>query len=79
MYVKITASDQVLQNFSYLPLVSGQVYSANHAKQGDVEYYTFFDVIVDEKTIVRGVHESRLQVLSKEEVREYRINQIIKL
>ena len=77
MYVKINASDQVLQNFSYLPLVSGQVYQANHAKQGDVEYHTFFDVIVDWKTIVRGVHESRLQILTKEEVREYRINQII--
>ena len=77
MYVKITATDQDLESFCYLPLVSGQVYQANHSKQGDVEYNTFFDVIVDWKTIVRGVHESRLQILTKEEIREYRINQII--
>lgn len=77
MYVKITATDQDLESFCYLPLKSGEVYRANHAKQGDVEYYTFFDVIVNDEIIVRGVHESRLQILSKEEVREYRINQII--
>jgi len=76
MYVKITASYQELESFCYLPLVSGQVYQANHAKQGDV-YHTFFDVIVDKQIIVRGVHESRLQILTQEEIREYRINQII--
>ena len=77
MLVKITATYQDLESFCYLPLVSGQVYQANHAKQGDVEYNTFFDVIVDKQIIVRGVHESRLQILTQEEIREYRINQII--
>lgn len=77
MYVKITATDQDLESFCYLPLKSGEVYAANHAKQGDVEYHTFFDVIVDKQIIVRGVHESRLQILTQEEIREYRINQII--
>lgn len=77
MYVKITATDQVLEQFCYLPLKSGEVYAAKHSTQGDVEYHTFFDVIVNGEIMVRGVHESRLQVLSKEELREYRINQII--
>jgi hypothetical protein len=77
MFVKITATDQVLEQFCYLPLKCGEIYSAKHSTQGDVEYHTFFDVIVDWKIIVRGVHESRLQILTKEEIREYRINQII--
>jgi hypothetical protein len=77
IYVKITATDQVLEQFCYLPLKSGEIYAAKHSTQGDVEYNTFFDVIFDEETIVRGVHETRLKVLTKEEIREYRINQII--
>jgi|LakMenE18May11ns_1017448.scaffolds.fasta_scaffold9287610_2 hypothetical protein len=77
IYVKITATNQDLESFCYLPLKSGEVYAAKHSTQGDVEYHTFFDVIVDKQTIVRGVHESRLKVLSQEEIREYRINQII--
>jgi len=77
MYVKITTTDQVIEQFCYLPLVSGEVYEAKHSTQGDVEYHTFFDVIVNDEIIVRGMHESRLKVLSQEEIREYRINQII--
>ena len=56
IYVKITASDQDLESFCYLPLKSGEVYEAKHSTLDDVEYHTFFDVIVDWKTIVRGVH-----------------------
>ena len=48
-----------------------------HSRQYDVEYNTFFDVIFDEETIVRGMHESRLQILTQDEVRDFRINQII--
>jgi len=77
MYVKITATDQVIEQFCYLPLKSGEVYEAKHSTQGDVEYHTFFDLIVNDEIIVRGMHESRLKVLSQEEIREYRINQII--
>jgi hypothetical protein len=77
IYVKITATDQVLEQFCYLPLKSGEIYEAKHSKQGDVEYNTFFDVIVNDEIMVRGMHESRLQILTKEEIREYRINQII--
>lgn len=81
MYVKITATDQDLESFCYLPLKSGEVYAAKHSTlrwaQGDVEYNTFFDVIFDEETIVRGMHESRLQILTQDEVRDFRINQII--
>ena len=77
MYVKITATDQDLESFCYLPLKSGEVYAANYSKINGVECNTFFDVIFDEETIVRGMHESRLQILSKDEVRDFRINQII--
>ena len=77
MYVKITATDQDLESFCYLPLKSGEVYAAKHSTQGDVEYNTFFDVIFDEETIVRGMHESRLQILTQDEIRDFRINQII--
>jgi hypothetical protein len=77
IYVKITATDQVLEQFCYLPLKSGEIYEAKHSTLDDVEYNTFFDVIVNDEIMVRGMHESRLQILTKEEIREYRINQII--
>jgi hypothetical protein len=77
MYVKITATDQLLKDFCYLPLKSGEVYAAKHSILDDVEYNTFFDVIVDDEIMVRGVHESRLQILTQDEVRDFRINQII--
>ena len=77
MYVKITATDQLLEQFCYLPLKSGEIYEAKHSRQGDVEYNTFFDVIVNGEITVRGVHESRLQILTQDEVRDFRINQII--
>ena len=77
MYVKITATDQDLKSFCYLPLKSGEVYAAKHSRQGDFEYDTFFDVIVDDEIMVRGVHESRLQILTQDEIRDFKINQII--
>ena len=77
MYVKITATDQDLESFCYLPLKSGEVYQANYSKIGNDEYKTFLDVIVDEETIVKGVHESRLQILTQDEIRDFKINQII--
>ena len=77
MFVKITATDQVIEQFCYLPLKSGEVYAANYSKIGDVEYYSHFDVIVDNQIIVKGVHESRLQILTQDEIRDFRINQII--
>ncbi len=77
MYVKITATDQDLESFCYLPLKSGEVYAAKHSTLDDFEYDTFFDVIVDDEIMVRGVHESRLQILTQDEVRDFRINQII--
>lgn len=77
MYVKITATDQDLESFCYLPLKSGEVYAAKHSRQGDVEYNTFFDVIFNDEITVRGMHESRLQILTQDEIRDFRINQII--
>ena len=77
MYVKITATDQDLKSFCYLPLKSGEVYAAKHSTLDDFEYDTFFDVIVDDEIMVRGMHESRLQILTQDEVRDFRINQII--
>ena len=77
MYVKITATDQDLESFCYLPLKSGEVYAAKHSTLDDFEYNTFFDVIFDEETIVRGMHESRLRILNQDEIRDFRINKII--
>lgn len=76
MYVKIIATDQELEQFCYLPLVSGEVYKAHYSKVNGVEYKTYFDVI-DDEIIVRGVHKIRLQVLNKAEIRDYKINQIL--
>jgi hypothetical protein len=76
IYVKITATNVALEQFCYLPLKSGEVYAAKHSTQGDVEYNTFFDVIVNE-TIVTGVHESRLKVLNKDEVRDFKLEKIL--
>jgi hypothetical protein len=76
IYVKITATNVELEQFCYLPLKSGEVYAAKHSTQGDVEYNTFFDVIVNE-TIVTGVHESRLKVLNKDEVRDFKLEKIL--
>ena len=81
MYVKITATDQDLKSFCYLPLKSGEVYEAKHSTIDDVEYNTFFDtffdVIFNDEITVRGMHESRLQILTQDEIRDFRINQII--
>ncbi len=77
MYVKITATDQVLEDFCYLPLKSGEIYSAMNSKVNGQSINTFYDVIVDEQTVVSGVHESRLEILTHIEVREYRINKIL--
>lgn len=77
MLVKITATDQLLKDFCFLPLKSGEIYEAKHSTLDDVEYNTFFDVIFDKETIVRGMHESRLQILTQDEIRDFRINQII--
>ena len=77
MLVKITATDQVIEQFCYLPLISGEIYEAKHSTLDDVEYLTFFDVIVNDEITVRGMHESRLQILTQDEVRDFRINQII--
>ena len=77
MYVKITATDQDLKSFCYLPLKSGEVYEAKHSTIDDVGYNTFFDVIFNDEITVRGMHESRLQILTQDEIRDFKINQII--
>ena len=77
MYVKITATDQDLKSFCYLPLKSGEVYEAKHSTIGEFEYNTFIDVIFNDEITVRGMHESRLQILTQDEIRDFKINQII--
>ena len=77
IYVKITATNVELEQFCYLPLKHGEVYQANYSKQGDVEYKTFFDINFDNNTIVTGVHESRLKVLDKDEVRDFKLQKIL--
>ena len=70
MLVRITATDQDLESFCYLPLKSGEVYFANQVGT------KYFDVIFDNQTIVRGMHESRLQILDQAQIRDFRINQL---
>lgn len=77
MLVKITATDQDLESFCYLPLKSGEVYQANYSKNDNVESHAFFDVIFNDEITVRGMHESRLRILNQDEIRDFRINQII--
>jgi len=77
MLVKITATDQDLKSFCYLPLKSGEVYQANYSVHGNVEYKNFFDVIFNDEITVRGMHESRLRILNQDEIRDFRINKII--
>lgn len=77
MLVKITATEQELKDFCYLPLKSGEVYQANYSKNDNVESHAFFDVIFNDEITVRGMHESRLQILTQDEIRDFRINQII--
>ncbi len=76
-YVKITATDQVLEQFCYLPLKSGQIYPAMNSNINGKYIITFYDVIVDEEIVVKGVHESRLEILTLAEVREYKINKLL--
>ena len=77
IYVKITATNVELEQFCYLPLKSGEIYEAKHSTLDDVEYHTFFDVIVNDEIMVRGMHESRLKVLNKDEVRDFKLEKIL--
>ena len=45
MFVKITATDQVIEQFCYLPLKSGEVYEAKHSRQSDKN--TLYKIMVE--------------------------------
>lgn len=59
IWVKITASNQELEQFCYLPLESGKIYKAEYTNARK-----FYDVFIDDEHIINGVWGGRLRVLS---------------
>lgn len=80
-YVLITASDSELKEFAYLPLKSNQVYKATNSIYKDsnslVITKSYYDVIVEDVGVVKGVHKKRLKVLTKQELRELSLNDLL--
>ena len=64
IWVKITATEQELEQFCYKPLVSGGVYEAEKITN------SFYDVFYNDEYVMRGVWVGRLIVLGKDECRE---------
>ena len=88
-YVLITASDSELKEFAYLPLKSNHVYKATNSIYKDsnsgfgsnavksIIAKTYYDVIVEDFGVVKNVHKRRLKVLTKQELRELNLNNLI--
>jgi hypothetical protein len=72
IWVKITASEQDIESFCYKPLVSSNIYQAEQV--GDSS--NFYDVFYGDEYVVRGVWSGRLKVLTIDEVREYKLNEL---
>lgn len=82
MYIRITAENNDIERFCYKPLVQGHIYKAtlallNYSSVNGVEYNTFYDVFFDDQIVVRGVHESRLEELNQDEIRDFKLQQIL--
>lgn len=80
-YVLITASDSELKELSYLPLKSNHVYKATNSIYKDSNSLSitksYYDVIVEDFGVVTGVHKKRLKVLTKQELRELNLNNLL--
>lgn len=74
IWVKITASNQELEQFCYLPLESGKIYKAEYTNEGTRKFY---DVYIDDEHTINGVWGGRLRVLSLDEIREYKLNVLL--
>lgn len=74
IWVKITASNQELEQFCYLPLESGRIYKAEYTNEGARKFY---DVFIDDEHTINGVWGGRLRVLSLDEIREYKLNVLL--
>ena len=72
IWVKITATEQELEIYSYKSLVSGNIYQAEQV--GDSS--NFYDVFYGDEYVVRGVWSGRLKVLTIDEVREFQLNEL---
>jgi len=77
MYIRITAENNDIERFCYKPLVQGHIYKATYSSVNGVEYNTFYDVFFDDQIVVRGVHESRLEELNQDEIRDFKLQQIL--
>lgn len=73
IWVKITASNQELEQFCYLPLESGKIYKA--IASGRTK--SFYDVYIDDEHTINGVWGGRLKELSLDEIREYKLNVLL--
>lgn len=90
-YVLITASDSELKelSLSYLPLKSNHVYKATNSiyigsNSGfgsnavkSIITKSYYDVIVEDFGVVKNVHKRRLKVLTKQELRELNLNNLL--
>lgn len=81
-YVLITASDSELKEFAYLPLKSNHVYKATNSIYKDSNSRViitegYYDVIVEDFGVVKSVHKRRLKVLTKQELRELNLNNLL--
>lgn len=74
-WVKITASNQELEQFCYLPLESGKIYKAEYTNESARKFY---DVYIDDEHTINGVWGGRLKELSLDEIREYKLNNLLK-
>lgn len=74
IWVKITASEQELEQFCYLPLESGKIYKAEYTNEGARKFY---DVFIDDEYFIKGVWSGRLKELSLDEIREYKLNVLL--
>ena len=72
-WVKITASEQELEEFCYKPLISGGIYKSIYTEGGGNQYY---DVFIDEGHVIPGVYKGRLRELDLSELRENRLNEL---
>ena len=59
IWVKITATEQELEQFCYKPLVSGGVYEAEKITN------SFYDVFYNDEYVMRGVWVGRLMYWEK--------------
>ena len=74
--IDVNCDDLLFHNTSILDKVYHATYSDIHVFE--TTYVPRFNVIIDDITLEK-VHQSRLEILEKSEIREYKINQVFDL